>query len=151
MNQKRTVSLIALFSLFALLLTGLTACGAPKEVDIETLPEAIVAAVDFEDELTEINEFGVKNMYMMPDGTTGRVFLGSGATAEEVSVFQCQDEAAAKEMLEAANTHIQSRIAKFQDYEPAQVPLLENALVKQVGNAVVVCVAKDTAPAAKLI
>ncbi|MBQ1351800.1 MAG: DUF4358 domain-containing protein [Oscillospiraceae bacterium] len=149
-NRKKTI-ISALLSL--LLLLGLCACGgnSSASVDIKTLPEAILKQVKFEDQLAEINQNAIENFYDVPDGVTGRVFLGSGATAEEIAVFQAPDEATAKTMAENAKQHISDRIASFENYIPEQVQLLDHAIVKQIGSCVVVCVAADTDSALQVI
>lgn len=149
-NKTKT----AIVTLLSLLLAGLCACGGGNgstSVDIKTLPEAILEQVKFEDTLAELDQDAIENLYDVPEGVTARVFLGSGATAEEIAVFTAQDEAAAKTMLENAKTHISERTESFENYIPEQVKLLDNAIVKQFGTSVVVCVAADTDTALKVI
>lgn len=151
MKNRTKTTLVALLSL---LLVGLCACGggnSSASLDIKTLPEAILEKVAFEDELTELNQDAIENLYDIPEGVTARVFLGSGATAEEVSVFAAQDDATAKTMLENAKAHISERVESFQNYIPEQVKLLDNAIVKQIGTSVVVCVTSDADAALKVI
>lgn len=148
--MKQTQKIVtALLSLFLLL--GLAACGGGKTVDIKTLPEAILEKVAFEDQLSELDAGTIANLYTVPEGTTARVFFGSGATSEEIAVFQCKDEQAAKAMLEHAQTHISNQITAFENYLPEQVPPLKDAIVEQIGASVVVCVTKDVSAARQVI
>ena len=142
----------AICALSLLLFLMLAACGGKTaSVDIKTLPESILEQVTFEDELVELDQGAIENFYTLPDGVTARVFLGSGATSEEIAVFEAEDEAGAEAMLENAKTHISERITSFENYLPEQVQTLEDAIVEQIGNCVVVCVTKDIDTARSVI
>ena len=149
--MKGTKQLAAL-AVSLLLLVSLAACGGSgASIDIKTLPESILEQVTFEDELVELDQNAIENFYTLPEGVTARVFLGSGATSEEIGVFEAEDEAGAKAMLEHAKTHISQRITAFENYLPEQVKTLEEAIVEQIGNCVVVCVTKDVDTARSVI
>ncbi|MDD4511077.1 MAG: DUF4358 domain-containing protein [Oscillospiraceae bacterium] len=147
MKQNKKIAV----ALLSLLLLGLAACGGGKTVDIKTLPEAILEKVTFGDQLSELDEGAIANLYTVPEGVTARVFLGSGATSEEIAVFQCPDAQTAKTMLENAKTHISDRITAFENYLPEQVQTLNDAIVEQIGNTVVVCVTKNVSAARQVI
>ena len=70
-----------------------------------------------------------------------------GATAEEVAVFKCTDENAAKTLETAAHTRLESQKAAYADYAPQSVPAIENAIVRQLGEYVICVVADDNAAA----
>ena len=80
------------------------------------------------------------------------VYLGSGATAEEITVLECTDADAAKNQVEPAmKQHIENQITSFESYVPAEVAKLKEAVIRVGGKYVAVCVSDDSAAAEKII
>ena len=74
-----------------------------------------------------------------------------GVSAEEVTIFQCADEDRAAEVLSLAETRLSDRHESYADYMPEEAVKLENAVVRQSGKTVVVCVCGDAAAAAQAV
>lgn len=79
------------------------------------------------------------------------VYIGSGATAEEIAVLKCADEDAAERVLEAAKTRVAEQTEAFRSYVPAEVPVLEHAVTERHGTTVVMVVCDDAQAALDLI
>lgn len=139
----------------AVLLTALllTSCGKSpaKDVDIESLAESIVQTVAFDDDLTIIDDSMISMLYDIDGYVDAVLYKGSGATAEEVAVFQMETASDAKNACEDAKAHIQSQIKAYESYMPDEVARLEEAVVRQDGCYVSVVVSADPEAAKKLL
>lgn len=140
-------------AILAAVMLAVTGCGAKKDVqiDIDALASELAAGVAFEDELSLIDDGMIPMLYDADVYADAVLYLGSGATAEEIAVFACEDETRAKGMLDEANSHIESQIISFEDYIPAEVQRLEEAIVRQAGRYVVIVVTADTDAAEKIL
>lgn len=56
--------------------------------------------------------------------------------AYELAVVQLKDKSDAGEMEDSLNEHVQTRVRMYKTYEPGQVQRAENAVVKTVGDCV---------------
>ena len=75
---------------------------------------------------------------------------GTGATAEELAVFETKDSAAAEALVEKLKTRNSDRIESYSTYIPAEVPKLEDAVMVSGGRYVVLCVAQDASAVREL-
>ena len=123
----------------------------PKDVDIDALAQEIVEGVSFDDSLAEIDDSMISMLYSIDGYTDAVLYKGSGATAEEVAIFQMETTDDAKTALEEAQAHIQSQIDSYESYIPEEVSRLEDAIVRQDGCYVSVVVSADSAAAEKLL
>lgn len=133
-----------LFSLFLLL--GLAGCGsAGGTLDMQALADELLKNGGFSDELWKIDDSMVQKLYNMDDYAQALVYVGSGATAEELALFAFPTEEAAARGLEKANARLESQKEDYRTYLPREVPKLENAVAKQWGSYVIVCVCPGSA------
>ena len=49
---------------------------------------------------------------------SGKLYLSSGATAEEIAVFEAKDDAAAERLLAAAKERVEAQKTAFEDMHP---------------------------------
>lgn len=131
-----------------LLLAGCSGAGTAN-VDPFQLADDLKAGLTFKDEMTEASDKVWNRLYGLSeeDLVAGKVYLSTGATAEEVAVFKAVDKAAAGRIYQAAQERVDSQKAAFEDYMPAEMAKLEKPLLVQKGDIVVLCIADDTAPA----
>ena len=112
----------ALLSLLtaALLLTGCQEEPKDVTIDVAALADALKAAVPFSDELAEPNDAALLNFYNIDetDIAAKKVYVSSGATAEEIAVFEGTDEAAAGRIKTAVDERIADQKSAFEDYNP---------------------------------
>ena len=140
--------IVPCFLVASLLLIFMCACSHGKaqtdiSVDIEQTAADIVENVEFRDELDTVGESAVKRLYDMPENAFAVVYIGSGATAEEVAVFEFEDADSSQAFIESAKKHIDEQIESYENYVPEEVPVLESAIVESYGRYVVVCVTDD--------
>ena len=137
MKKKITAAALALA-----LILALTACGQPKE------PELNID--EFGEQLYSLDEAVAQGLYGVDADTRCWVRAGSGATAEELAVFEAKDAAAAASLAEKLQARNSERLADYADYLPAEVPKLENAVIISGGRYVVLCVATDASAVKEL-
>ena len=141
----------ALAILFSLCGCGEDAGGETKTIDKEALAAELAGTLEFRDMLEAVDSGIAGLRYDTPENVEVVLYAGSGATAEEVAVFEAPDEDTAEEVLEAAEIYIQDQIDAFENYVPEEVPVLEKAVVEQRGKYVIICVTDDDAAARKKI
>lgn len=130
-----------------LLALTVSACGGKTQtVDVNQLADELLEQVEFEDELTELDDSMVAALYGVENAQEQKVYLSSGATAEEVAVFRFATEEEAQTGLTAMEQRLESRKTDFANYMPDEAARLENAVLECSGCYVVLCVsAGDTA------
>lgn len=71
------------------------------------------------------------------------IYVGSGATADEIAVFNCVDAESAKTVLEAVNSRIEYLKEGYSSYGPDQVPKIESATVITSAETVILCICEN--------
>ncbi len=134
------------FTILILLLT-LSACSQKEvSINIKDLSDHLLQQVAFEDELVQINQEKVALLYNIENAANEYVYVGSGATAEEIAVFEFNNTEDAKNALQAAKNRISQQKSDYATYNPKEIQKLENAIVKNIGRYLIVCVSEgDTA------
>lgn len=140
--MKRKVLLLALIGTLLIQMTGCSS-NKTKEIDGEALAQYFIDHIEFEDELSAIDASMNDRMYEIPEDVTGIVYVGSGATSEEIAVFTAKTPEDADLMLTAANQHIEDQKESYANYLPLEAAKLENAFVKEYGNYVIVVVSPE--------
>ncbi len=134
----------------------LASCGeqnADIQVDINALAEALDTGITYQDPLEKLDSDMIGMLYSV-DGLVEEsvVYMGSGATAEEIAVFVCNDADTAKnEVQPIVEEHVQSQIDAFSSYIPEEVAKLEDAVIRQAGKYVVLSVSNDPDGANKIM
>ncbi len=134
------------FTILILLLT-LSACSQKEvSINIKDLSDHLLQQVAFEDELVQINQEKVALLYNIENAANEYVYVGSGATAEEIAVFEFNNTEDAKNALQAAKNRISQQKSDYATYNPKEIQKLEHAIVKNTGRYLIVCVSEgDTA------
>ena len=116
-------------------------CGAKGQTaDVGQLTEELLTKVDFEDELTELGADMIPNLYGVEGAVEQRVYMSSGATAEEIAVFLFATEEEAQAGQEALEQRLESRKVDFANYMPDEAARLDNAVLERSGCCVALCV-----------
>ena len=133
----------------------LVSCGEAKDIsmDINALAGDLKDKITYQDTLESIEPDMIKMLYDVGDLVESSVvYMGSGATAEEIAVFECKATDTAKNEVEPiVKQHIQDQITSFESYVPAEVAKLKEAVVRTGGKYVAVCVSDDSAAAEKIM
>ncbi len=136
----------------------LSSCaGTSPEIelpDVNTVSAGLVERLEFDDvmEKTEHSDIVVAK-YGLDDGVVHEVsrYVGSGATADEVAVFECVDEKSTVAVKEAINDRIKYLHDGYSDYGPEEVPKIDNAVVLTYGTKVVFCICKNSAEVSSVV
>ncbi len=78
-------------------------------------------------------------------------FIGGGATAEEIAVFEVKKKKNANTVKQLLEEYVQTRKASFETYLPAEVPKLEHPFLFSKGKLIVLVIADDHAQAEKIV
>lgn len=124
----------------------LAGCSAAEvTLDLDAVAQELLARVEFVDELDELSSKKAMELYKIEDAIAAKVYIGSGATTEEIALFELSSEEAAKTAHQAALHRIERQKEDYSDYAPQELPRLNNAEVRQVGRYVLVCVSASDA------
>ena len=151
-QSKRTVCL----GLVALLLACGWGCGPKeqsdpgKDVDMAALaqamldadpplPEMAAASGSGEQGAADFTYLSNLEIYKLVDEYY--YAAADAGTAEEIAVVKLKDAGDAAAMMDSLHQHVEARQGTFREYDPAQVPLTENAVVTREGRyvALIVC------------
>ena len=105
--------------------------------------------ITFTDQMTDMDSESTCRFYDVDTGLVNdsSAYVGSGATAESMAVFEAVDADAAGSIADALRTFTDSWIDGYSDYKPEEVPKLESAVLDQNGVYVVFCVSADNTTA----
>ena len=124
---------------------SLCACGSKTQsIDMHELQKSMV---DADKSLPEMkisgswDENAEKAFSYISDMEYNKIhgfFLAYAADgmAYELAVVQLKDKSDAGEMEDSLNEHVQTRVRMYKTYEPEQVQRAENAVVKTIGDCV---------------
>lgn len=128
---------------------SLAACGGgeSKTIDINALAEELVNAATFGEPMNSLDSSVALGLYGCAEGTSVCAYAGTGATAEEVAVFDCGSSDAAAALVSSLTQRNETRISQYSSYNPTEVPKLESAVIMQGGQYVVLIVAADNSAA----
>ncbi len=120
--------------------------GEATDVDVSEMANKLYTDLTFEDTLSELNEDTALSYYgiAQDDVAESVVMVSTGATAEEIAVFEAVDETAAENIEAACEDRLEKQINSYNDYKPAEISRLDNAIIEVSGNYIVYCVADDT-------
>ena len=109
-------------------------------IDINELSKDIIENIEFEDELNKTDNETASKLYDINNFSSQSVYMSSGATSEEIAIFEFEDKEACKVALEKANKRIEEQKQNFKDYMPKEMKKLENAMIKNKNQYLIVCI-----------
>lgn len=137
----------------AVLLFSACSNGGATNVDTKKLADDLLNNITYADQLAEVDSAMTQSTfgYQAEDVVASVHYASSGATAEEIAVFECKDAEATNRVKETVEKHLQEYKDGFSDYLPSEVPKLEKAVVITSGNYIVYSVSDDDAKAKEII
>lgn len=152
-NMKKAACLM----LAALMLLCCFGCGgdtgtdtSEPDVDLEALLQAMMEVDTTLPEMVTRSSSepdAADNFSYLSDLDYGKVeayfyaFADAG-TAEEIAVVKLKDKSDAAAMMESLHKHVEARQGTFEEYDPEQVPLTQDAVVLREGRYVTLIVSK---------
>lgn len=122
-------------------------------LDMRKLAEELINAQIFEDQLNEVDKESIIKKYNLNAEKIKNVdvYVGTGATAEEILIMELLDKEDISETKKIMETQIEERKLDFQDYLPKEVFKLENYILESKGNYIVLCISNDSDKAKEII
>lgn len=111
-------------------------------LNVQEYADRLLEKVAFQDTLAEVEKEMIAVIYDISaeDLSAQKVYIGTGATAEEIAVFEAVDGEAVKRVEAAVRQRIEDQKLGFADYLPAELPKLEDPFVLVRGRYVILCV-----------
>ncbi len=149
MKKYIALLLTALF-LFA---GGCAKNSAALKLDPSVAADRLLSSVQFKDQMSPADSAMALQLYGLDQSAVSRakVYESTGATAEEIAVFEAKDETFLNRVKEGAQKRIEDQKAGFKDYQPKEMEKLKNPVLVTAGNYVFLCVSDDNAKAQKVI
>ncbi len=117
-----------------------------KIFDADVAADALNAGLSFEETLEKSTADAAYSLYGIDPSlcTEAAIYVGSGATADEIAVFNCTDSVATETVMQAVNIRKEYLKEGYSDYGPDQVPKIEAAAIISSGNTVIMCICENT-------
>ena len=153
--MKRLMKTVSLTAAAVLTALSLTACsgGGAKTIDVAKVADELNSSVITTDQLTETQSSMLSGIYFFEEGqvTNSKVYMSGNATADEICVVECKDEAAAKAVKDLLDTRVKNQADLFASYNPDEAAKLGDAIVKSAGKYAVMVVCDDYAKAESIL
>ena len=136
---------IAALAAIALCMSVAACGGSVADVDVNKAADAIKSGTTFTDELTKTDTENAEKLYQVDASLVQDVcvYIGTGATPEEIAVWKAKDDNGAAKLKEAAQGRLDTQKQRFTDYNPEQMPKIESAVLEESGKTVVLCISAD--------
>ncbi len=144
---------ITSFLLILSILLGLAAC-IPQSVtpaDPEALFAEILARTEFAGQPADMSEDGALYYPGLPAGATIRLYMSSGYYADEAALITLADPSDAPAAMAVVKEHLAQKREQFQAYLPKEVRKLDDAVIRELGSCIFVCVTDDTRTVLELL
>jgi hypothetical protein len=134
-------------------ITASGGASAAQDLSAETIADLIYSNIPFDDMMTKVPPASIKNSYGLPSCYKSgcAIYVSTGATPEELAVFEIDDVCTEDVIIEAANNRIEKQVKSYSSYAPKEVPKLESAVIYSGSGFVVVCVSADNSLAKDFI
>lgn len=140
----RKYAYLALALLFtALFIVG---CGKKDEpFDAEKAWSRLVSEVNFDAELNDASDYAGFVFGDVADGAEIKMMMADGKYEDAVIMIRLADGKDADNAVAAIDEYLGQRKTEAERYEPAEVPKIENAVVRVEGVCVFCVITNDTA------
>ena len=140
--KKILAAIIAMIMVFAFI-----GCAKkePRFYEANAVADALNLGLEFGEELEKSSAEVALAIYGIDQSlcSNAAIYNGSGATADEIAVFNCVDDAAAETVYQAAEARLQYLYEGYSSYGPDEVPKIEASSVIREGNTVILCVCNN--------
>ncbi len=144
---------IIVFIIAAALALSFFGCAKSKSYDANELADALNLGLEFGEALEKSDAEVAYSIYAIDPElcTDAALYLGSGATADEIAVFNCKDKESVEMVVAAANDRLNYLHEGYSSYGPAEVPKIDAANVITEGLTVVVCICENPDAVSEII
>ena len=154
--MKKIFSFLLIFSLVFVLFGCGTSTNTTNETtsfdseensaSVDEIATVLLSQLQFNDEIEEnVNDEKTCDTYGFDSSLVTDIarYVGSGATAEELAIFDCVDSSAIDTVKAAIDERIQYLHDGYSDYGPEQVPEIDSAVVLTHGNILIFCICEN--------
>ena len=145
----------ALFLFLMITMVIFAGCATQeKDIPVAELAQKLNTTVPFANPLTPLETDMALQIYGISgdDVQEAAVYVGTGgATVDEISVWRAKDADAAGRVKEKVQARIEAQKSVYADYQPDEVPKLEDPLLVTNGNTVILCVSGHNSEAQSVI
>ncbi len=156
--MKKIIFLLLVCSMLGIL----AGCGDNKEkeeksdnveISVGDLAEKLSTELTFEDSLSKLDNAVALKYYGIDEASVKdcAIYISTGATAEEIAVFEANSADDADAILAACQDRKNKQVTSYSDYKPSEVDRLEHFVMSREGNYVVFCVNDDIEKAQEII
>ncbi len=147
--MKKTITILLAVCLIAVLVSGCAPSSEAKQYDLDDLSAKLQNSGAFSDLLSPVDDELASTLYGFEKGDVEKcvVLCSTGATTEEIGLFKCTDENTASKVKTAAQERVKSQRLAYESYAPAEMPKLDDAIVKSDGVYVFYVVSADASKA----
>ena len=140
--------------LAAMMMLTLAACGGgsnTKAVDVQKLADDLKGGVPFSTDMTAASADDLSYKLDPPEGATLAGYQAVDSAYDMIVVGQCASADDAKTLYANVQTYLNDLKTEAGRYQPEEEARLNDALLRQDGTVVVLCVSDDTAAAAAIV
>ena len=151
--KKRVVWAFMILVLAAALFAGCKNNKEAKNVDLDAMGNKLLKEISWKDTMEPVDEAALYKIYTVKeeDVVKGAAYQSTGATAEEIALWECKDADAAKRVYEAMVERISDQKESFTDYNPEELDKLKSPVLVKSGNYVFLCLSDNNDKAKELI
>ena len=135
--------------LSVILLLSFTACAqedTTKEISLQSVIDGALASGGFQDDLMKLEGDAVTVFYNIDSSKVKdyEIYVSSsGATSEEVAVFELRNKDDAEAVKKMIDSRIDDLSFKFESYKPEEMYKIKNALIQQTEQYILFVVADE--------
>ena len=141
--MKKNIYLIVIIGIVLLGFVLYKGNAKDVKIDINKLAEGMTQNIKFKDELNETDVDTIKMLYNIDNAISQKVYISSGATAEEIAIFEFENKNDLNNALGNANKRIEEQKESFKNYVPEELKKLDNAIITKKGNYLIICITDD--------
>ncbi len=138
----------------ALAMMAVIGCGAKKaDFDVTALGNDLATKITYADAIAPM-DIDMAGMFLNLSDVNVKnasIYEGSGGTAEEIIVLECETEDDAKKAEQVLKTRVEEQKESFKDYVPEELTKLNAAVIKVNGRYAVLSVSDTPDEASKII
>lgn len=146
---------VARVLMLVIALAAFTGCSKEKdvEIDIKSMAENMKNEVGFKDEMSLLEAGMFEYLYEIDESLIKDkvVYVSTGATAEEIAIFEAVDKDAAEEIKNGVSQRIEDQKESFESYIPEEMVKLNNPVLEVKGKYVILCISDNNDKAKEII
>jgi uncharacterized lipoprotein NlpE involved in copper resistance len=144
-----------IFVLMMMMMVVLTGCGNKEKenIDAKKVAEQLLNDVTYDSNMDQMSDDMIALLYDIDTEDVSKqiVYCSTDATADEIAVFEATSKEAAGRIETAVKQRVDDQKSSFEGYVPKEVEKLEKAVVKKIGNVVILDVSNDSDKANEII